>query len=279
MKNFKLDILIYFLVSVASFLFVLITKKLPGKEEYDFITLFLTWAENWFYASVNILILIICIKGFLSLFNPLTEKQISDLARKRRKKHLDKYYFISNFYTPFELDFKKNMNPKGTFYPIHTKLNELPYYIANLLKYKKHEWIAIVFEKNQLADLLWVNKGDDNMSVHFKITSDDIIKMALEKNSSTVLFFHNHPNSYPQNISLSRPSETDLNSARLLAEDLTKQKINMLDFVCDRGKPFLYWQAIHDNFYPLKIFYSQINEFENNISKSQNFKLNLERIF
>lgn len=273
------NIYIYILISIATFLAALVGNELFGNSEFDFMTIFSLWLSYWFFVTGVILFLIICKKVYLYLCNPLTEKQITQLATKRRRKSIDKYYYYSNSYTPFPLDFKKNMNPKGSFYNVNIMLIELPYFVANLLKYKKHEWIVIAFEKNHTVDMIWVNKGQDKSSATFKISNELVIEIARENSIESVFFFHNHPNSDPSKFSKTSPSETDLNTARIQTNLYMNNKLNLLEYVCERGVPHIYWKSINDDFMPLMGFTNHIRDFENNISKSKNFSLNLERIF
>ena len=86
------------------------------------------------------------------------------------------------------------MRSDGRFYKIEERLFEFPALAAGLLKYKKHEWIIIAFEKEKRVELIWLNKGKDNKSVSWFLSASEIVETAKQHSFSSVLVFHNHPN-------------------------------------------------------------------------------------
>jgi len=88
---------------------------------------------------------------------PLTEDEVKQLGTKRRGKQIRGYFSFAAVGFNVDKEFKKQMNPNGTFYRINEGLFEFPSIAAALLKYKKHEWIIIAFEKHKKIGLMEVS--------------------------------------------------------------------------------------------------------------------------
>ena len=131
-------------------------------------------------------IFVICIFliFIISQSRPLSNKEINKLANKRRRKLMNNYYNFSNFKYSVDKNFKSNMNSEGMFYRFTKKTEDLhtfPSVVSALLKYKKHEWVVIGFEKEKQIDLMWINKGNNNKNVNPKISNWEIVNKAKEK--------------------------------------------------------------------------------------------------
>lgn len=231
---------------------------------------------------INVIIILIVLASLIIFVfyttRPLNPNQAIHLAGKRRVKSINDYYHFQNVDLAFNSDFKKSMNPKGAFYQINEHLRIIPTLIASLLKYKKHEWIVIAFERQQQVDLIWSNKGADRSSVSSLLYNEEILKKALFSKHSTILIFHNHPNANPKHYDCSNPSQADIDSAKILASLIIPHNINLIEFVCERGSSKIYHKSISKNFLPLDNFLKPIQEL-NGTSSFANFSLNLERIF
>lgn len=209
---------------------------------------------------------------------PLNEKEIFQLAKKRRKRKIRSYFRFNNVEFIANPDFKRRMKPNGSFYNLDERLYDFPAVAASLLKYKKHEWIIISFENNQIVDYVWLNKGFDRESVSSYLTTYDVINVAKRYNYSSVLIFHNHPNPNPKYLTMHNASKTDIKSAKEWGEVLIRNGINLLEFVCERGKHFRYFYSISDKFLPPKDFAVRIKAV-NDKSKIRNLFLHIERKF
>lgn len=170
------------------------------------------------------------------------------------------------------------MNPNGKFYPVKETLHYFPSVAAGLLKYKKHEWIIIAFEKNKKISLCWINKGFDRSGVTPYISIYDLIAIAKRDGYKSVMIFHNHPNSNPNYFDCSKPSEQDLKSAEEFASKLSKNGINLIEFICERGKHYQYLAQYSDRFLPKSEFIKEVKR-QNGKSRFRNLLLHLERIF
>lgn len=209
---------------------------------------------------------------------PLTKEEIGLLAGKRRNKQIHLYFSFNTRELIVNKEFKKRMNPNGTFYRIDETLFGFPAVAAALLKYKKHEWIIIAFEKNRKIDLVWLNKGVDRSGVSPYLSVENIIKTARQENQISVLIFHNHPNINPNYYSYKRPSEQDIKSANGFAQVLNRNDINLLEFTCERGKHYEYFLSPADSFLPLTEFIEDINKI-NGQPKFKNLFLHFENFF
>lgn len=222
--------------------------------------------------------------GFIvSLFiithlRPLDENEMENLSSMRRKKAIDQYFMFDNFEYNVDKNFKKRMNPNGKFYGIDEELFHFPSIASALLKYKKHEWIIIAFEKNKNISICWLNKGFDRSGVSPYLSVEDMIELANRESFSSVLIFHNHPNSNPNQFDCSMPSKQDISSANEFGLKLNNGGINLLELICERGIHFKYFKKYSDKFLPNSEFLEVVKN-QNGISKFANFSLHFERYF
>jgi len=220
---------------------------------------------------------------FLGIFilthlRPLTDEEIKSLAGKRRKNQIRFYYTYSKNVVSPDKDFKKSMNSAGKFYNVDETLSRFPSTAASLLKYKKHEWIIIGFEKDKKIDLMWLNKGFNRASVSSNLTLSNIIYAAKLKDYTSVLILHNHPNWNPNHYNFKKPSEQDLQSANDFMKGLNPIGVNLVEFVCERGTHHEYFISAADTFYPVTEYIDKITS-DNNQKKSKNLALHFERVF
>ena len=143
------------------------------------------------------------------------------------------------------------MRSGGEFVECDFPLREMPSRVAALLKYKKHEWIVIAFIRTLHVRRLWWNKGPDRTQVR-SLLKDDLLKGVIRSlGSDAIAVLHNHPNPDPSHYRTSAPSEVDLRSADLWREWLAKVDVAHLEFVCERGVPYLYYASFTDSVLPL----------------------------
>lgn len=150
------------------------------------------------------------------------------------------------------------MPANGSTYNMSEQLVEFPALAAALLKYKKHEWIIVAFERNKVIDKMWVNKGPDRSQIHFGISLPSVQQMATNGSYRSVLVFHNHPNSNPSLYSTRQASERDKQTAGELTAQLRSAGVNLVEFVCERGKHYEYWRSVSNTFLPLSCFGEEI---------------------
>jgi hypothetical protein len=170
------------------------------------------------------------------------------------------------------------MAANGSLYSINESLLAFPSIAAGLLKYKKHEWMIIAFERNQRIDKIWLNKGPDRSQVQSAIGLQSVKDIAKSGSYTSVLILHNHPNSDPSRYSMVRASSKDKESAADWARQLCSDGVNLVDFVCERGGHHEYWRAVSDSFFPVADFISVLQR-ANGVRRVQNFKLHWERLF
>jgi len=117
---------------------------------------------------------------------PPTKYGVKLLGDKRRNGQIRTYFSFAIREITVNKEFKKRMNPNGAFYVINKSFFEFPAMAAALLKYKKHEWIIIAFEKDQKIDLVWLNKGFDRSGVSPYLSVVDIAKKTKQENQLSV---------------------------------------------------------------------------------------------
>jgi hypothetical protein len=219
--------------------------------------------------------------GLIFVFShlrPMTENEVEQLGIKRRNKQVRLYFSFNTGEFYVDKEFKKGMNPNGKLYRINEPLFVFPSIAAALLKYKKHEWIIIAFEKEKKIDSAWLNKGFDRSGVSPYLSVQDIANIANSNNHTSILIFHNHPNTNPNYYDCRRPSSEDMQSANECAKVLNRNGTNLIEFVCERGKHYKYFSSYADSFLPLSEFATAINGV-NSLSKLRNLSLHIERIF
>jgi hypothetical protein len=175
-------------------------------------------------------------------------------------------------------EFKSRMNAMGSFYEVDIPLYEFPAVAAGLLKYKKHEWIVIAMERNRRVFLIWLNKGYDNESVGCGLHPTDIREVAKQREASSILVFHNHPNPDPARYSCTLPSSADLAHAATWSAILYEGGLNHLDFVCERGSHYEYHRCAAEQFLPVTEFLERARS-ENGTSWLTNLKMHVGRFF
>lgn len=178
-------------------------------------------------------------------------------AQIARLQQIDAYFTFSYSVFKPDLDFKRQMAPDGQLYNVREDLSTFPYLVASWLKRKKHEWIVVGMEKNHEVTLVWVNKGEDRTKAQimgpgsafiFVMTGivpqppalERLAKTALAEGCTSLLLFHNHPNPDPSRYTCTQPSQVDLEGSALRAKLLNDLGLNLLEFVTERGRPYLY---------------------------------------
>jgi hypothetical protein len=211
---------------------------------------------------IGLLLFSFCICSILALLiithlRPLNDKEIQAVAGHRRRKAIQTYYDFDHREYSVNNHFKKNMQANG---------------------YKKHEWIIVAFEHNHKVDKIWLNKGQDYTQVDLNIDFYKIKNIAESGAYTSVLVFHNHPNSNPSYYSMTEASTKDKDSATKWANQLLAIKVNLIEFVCERGNHYIYWRSVSDRFFPIESFVENLERI-NGIHWSKNLGLHWERLF
>lgn len=229
--------------------------------------------------GIFVILLLACLLLFVTLhLRPLSGSEVAELATIRRAKQIDAYFTFHYFPYAANPEFKKAMNASGAFYKVNHLLGQFPSLAGKLLKYKKHEWVIVAFEKNREVMLMWLNKGPNRQCVGLTIPSRQLVELAQKEEAATVIWFHNHPNSNPSRYSCHRPSTQDLTSARSTACDLNAAGVTLLEFVCERGHSYEYFRSVADNFIPVESIRRDVEK-ANGIHWSTNLSMHLERVF
>jgi hypothetical protein len=209
---------------------------------------------------------------------PLSSREISRLAAKLRRLEVSQRFAFSRQEFSVDADFKRRMAGRGRLYQVDETLSAFPGLAAALLKYKKHEWVIVGFERHRRVRLMWLNKGANSEHVEFLIDVDDMVSVATASDCSTVLVLHNHPNPNPARYSYSRPSPLDLAGSKERAALLNARGLNLLEFVCERGVAHEYRRAISDQYLSVAQFAQSIAAL-NGSSMGVNLRLHLKRYF
>jgi hypothetical protein len=209
--------------------------------------------------------------------HPLTEDEVRELATKRRNRQITTYFTFRQGHIAVDAELKKRMVPTGTSYPLSYPLYGFPSLAAALLKYKKHEWMLVAFERNKQVELVWENKGPDNTQVSL-LADSEFLFSGLQRDYDSVLVFHNHPNADPRHFDALVAGGQDNLFAAHYADLFNGSGLNFLMFVCERGRYREFFRSPADTFLPLPDFVAAING-ANGLGKLRNLRLHLERVF
>ena len=160
-------------------------------------------------------------------------------SEKKRTPFDDREYTINKV-------FKSTMQPDGEFRSVDESLYEFPAIAAGMLKYKKHEWIIVAFEKDKRVHKIWINKGIDDTTVSLRLPFSTLVDIAVKEGCSAVLVFHNHPNANPSYYKMNDPSDQDIKFANSLAALLQPKGISLIEFICERGRHYKFFSTIDD---------------------------------
>jgi len=190
---------------------------------------------------------LICLGWALDIYknrHPLNPEEILELARTKQWRHLLAVHAFSSIPVAADASKKKAMKASGQFVRCDLGFFQLPSSIAGLLKYKKHEWVVLVFVKDLHAEHLWWNKGQDGTSVSPHLRGGHLDNALRLHKPDMVVRLHNHPNPDPSKYRVNQPSSQDLKSAEYFSNLLSQQGIAFMDFVCERGVPYLYYALL-----------------------------------
>ncbi len=212
----------------------------------------------WFFSAVIALVLIIWGVDVFRHRHPLESDEVLTLSRKRqRNRSLWKYKF-STMQRPADPAEKKAMKRHGEFVSCDLGYSDAPASIAGLLKYKKHEWIVIAFINSFHVRHLWWNKGPDRTMV-WSFLRDHSLKNAIRSlRPDSIAILHNHPNPNPSRYRMTIPSDADLRSAGFYNTEFVKHSISLLEFICERGVPHLYYASFDDSVVPIESITDEI---------------------
>ena len=209
---------------------------------------------------------------------PLSINEVNSLGRKRRRSKIKRYFKFNESEKKANKNFKKRMNPNGKFYTIDVNLYNFPSLAAALLKYKKHEWILIGFEKEKKVKYLWMNKGINRDAVASDLSPESMVVKAHENGFTSTLILHNHPNIDPRRYDCTKPSKQDIKTAKQASNVLNENGINHFEFICERGRHNEFFRSIALSFIPIDKIVDEINLI-NRKSVWINFRLHMERLF
>ena len=206
---------------------------------------------------------------------PLDQDETVDLAIARRHDQAMRRHRFSQVPQQAHPAEKKAMRGHGEFVACDLAFHDLPARVAGLLKYKKHEWLVVAFVRFHVASTLWWNKGPDATRVFLELDQDHLRRMALENDCDTLVLLHNHPNPDPSRWATNQPSSQDLVSAACLSELLAEDGLSVLEFICERGVPHMYFASFGDLVEPLRPILRDI-EAVNGRSVLRNYSLRRE---
>lgn len=103
-------------------------------------------------------------------------------------------------------------------------------------------------------------------------------RIAEQNHCINVFFLHNHPNPNPNYYSYTRPSRQDDETANRWANCLNRNGINLVEFICERGRNYMYYLKVSDFYRPLYEYEEKVRS-ENGVSKGGNLRLHIQKNF
>lgn len=190
--------------------------------------------------------------------HPLTPDEQFQLAQKRRRNRaLCEYGFSTSQRAAVPAE-KKAMKSAGEFVKCDLDYNQAPSRIAGLLKYKKHEWIVFAFISANRVTHLWWNKGPDATRV-WPFLRDHAFERTIQSlRPDAIAILHNHPNPDPSRYRMNLPSTADLTSAEYFDQVLVTHGVSLIEFICERGVPHIYYAAFADGVVPIAPILTEI---------------------
>lgn len=190
--------------------------------------------------------------------HPLTTQEMLTLARKRQRNRALSLFDFSTIQRAADPVEKKAMKSHGEFVRCDLRYRDAPARIAGLLKYKKHEWIVIAFINVFHVRHLWWNKGPDGTMV-WSFLQEHSLRAAIKSlKPDSIAILHNHPNPDPSYYRMNIPSEADLRSAGFYDAEFSTHGISLLEFICERGVPHLYYASFGDSVVPINPIIEEI---------------------
>ncbi len=211
--------------------------------------------------------------------HPLSLNEIASLALKRQRNEAIFKHDYSRSPRPANPIEKKAMKSGGEFVPSNLAYDEAPSRIAGLLKYKKHEWIVLAFIDSMRVRKLWWNKGPDGTKVWSFLRHHSLRSVIKSLKPDTIAILHNHPNPNPSVLRMNIPSRQDIRSAGIYDLEFSNHRINLLEFICERGIPHLYYASFDDSVAPLTpIILGIIGENGRGILRNRTLRKELKRV-
>lgn len=230
---------------------------------------------------VTIFGILVVVTGMLFVathLRPLSQLELQDMAVRRRKRAIRQYYQYSTSLVDMDLHFKRRMKAKGELYPVSEPLRLFPSIAAGHLKYKKHEWMLIAFERHGHVECMWLNKGE-RTSVSPRLQFEGVLDFAMKGQYTSILVFHNHPSSTRASNPFDVvPSKADVDLAESWSRRAGELKLSVASFICYRGIAGAYKIKCPDSFLPVTEFLSDLGSV-NGKSKLKNLCLHCERLF
>ena len=126
---------------------------------------------------------------------------------------------------------------------------------------------------------LWWNKGPDGTTVRAFLSEGALYSAIITLKPDTIAIFHNHPNPDPSLYQMNQPSEADLIHARFYNDLCGKLGVNLLEFICERGSPHLYYAGFVDTMIPIRTIIFEIQQVNGkNIINNYLLRKELKRI-
>ncbi|MCX6865462.1 MAG: hypothetical protein NTV46_04445, partial [Verrucomicrobia bacterium] len=122
---------------------------------------------------------------------------------------------------------------------------------------------------------LWWNKGPDGTKVWLFLRDHSLKGAICSFKPDSIAILHNHPNPDPSRYRMNIPSEADLRSAGFYDGEFSRHGINLLEFICERGVPHLYYASFDNSVVPIGPISDEIQRI-NGTSIFKNYSLRKE---
>ncbi len=235
-----------------------------------------------FFFTFLLFILVICV---LTIYNKKKEeKWIQEHSRPLNQDELQLLHDINiKHYIEENYKFKKNgygasdwyrssLDAGGRLDNLNIPIDKIPLFLADLLKFKRHEWIAFVFCDEKDGKYIWLNKGPDNTKVWSFVSEQSLLDFAQKHNCNTIIEFHNHPHTTGDGFLLGA-SKQDLYSTELLNKYFNDNGISFISGLCSQGYFLIYGYEFHENSCPVEMRMNSLIEYNDKATNEQHLEM------
>ncbi len=211
--------------------------------------------------------LLFSILFWLTHRRPLSPEQISKLAEARRCHYINQNFRFSSDRFNVNPKYRESLSKEGRWDRVSISYPVIATAIAEILRYKRHEWYVLVLSNEKESKFIWANKGDDNKSCYSKANIIQTILLAESNDCNTVMAFHNHPHTQDSYWNLLAPSETDIVSCNRFKQVFNEVGLNYIDGLVSQGNYIIYGYSFADSYHPAGSTIEEINKENNNNKK------------
>lgn len=203
---------------------------------------------------------------------PLNQEELQLLHDINVKNYIEKTYnFLKSGFGASDW-YRSSLDASGRLDNLDIPIEKIPLFLTDLLKYKRHEWIAFVFCDEKDGKYIWLNKGPDNQKVWSFVSEKNLLEFAKKHNCNTIIEFHNHPHTVGDG-NLLGASKQDLHSTEIFEKYFNDNGVSFISGLCSQGCFLIYGYAFHENSCPIEIRMNSLIKYNMNATVEQQIEM------